>query len=249
MGASAQPLFSSDMEGSDPAGSWSDARTEENGGEATITFVSDGESQVAQFNYSAGDRNNVWLRENIGSHATVNEPPIDELWINFEYNVNNTSIYNQNQNRSNKILLVNWSNPDNSRRTFQVQVGAYNNGSAHVFGLEKAIFNRSTGAWEQGQWLGEFASTPIPTDEKLYLQLHIRNSTNGQANGLVELYNDGELIAVQRNAVLNDLNGDHPDHIILTPYISDSNGLADGYTQYDNVKLFVTNPGLFRAPR
>jgi hypothetical protein len=249
MGASAQPLFSSDMEGSDPASSWSDVRIEERGGEATITFVSDGESQVAQFNYSAGDRNNVWLRKNFGSHPTVNEPPIEELWINFVYKVNNTDIYNPNENRSNKILLVNWSNPDNSRRSFQVQVGAYNNGSAHVFGLEKSIFDRNTGAWQQGGWLGEHATTPIPSEEKLYLQLHIRNSTNGEANGLVELYNDGELIAEQRDAVLNDSYGDYPDHMILTPYISDSNGLVDGYSHYDNVELFVSDPGAFRAPR
>jgi hypothetical protein len=255
MGAPAQsltlPLFGSDMEGSGLADSWSDIRLTERGGGATIVLVDDGESQVAQFNYIAGYRNSVWLRKNFGSYHSVNETPVDELWINLEYSVSDTAIYNPNHNRSNKILLVNWSNadPSNSNRTFQVQLGAYHNGSAHVLGLEKAIFNRDTGAWEQGGWLGDFATTPIPTDEKLYLQLHIRNSTDGQANGMVELFNNGELIIQQRDVVLNDIYNDHPDHFILTPYIRDSNGLADGFTQYDNVYLYVEDPGPFTSPR
>jgi hypothetical protein len=85
--------------------------------------------------------------------------------------------------------------------------------------------------------------------EKLYLQLHIRNSTHGEENGSVELFNNGELIAEQRNVALNDSSDDHPDHFILTSYISDSNGLEDGFAQYDNVTLYVTDPGPFRAPR
>jgi hypothetical protein len=242
------PIFSSDMEGDSPADDWMDVRTAESEGGATITFPSDGGSQVARFNYRAGRSNEVWLRQNFGSFGTVNDPSVDELWINFEYKVSAKSIFNPNTNRSSKILLVNWSNPKNNRRTFQVGLNAIHNGSDHVFGLEWSQTNRETGAWLDGAWLGDFATTPIPENKKLYLQLHIRNSTNGQANGLVQLFNNGKLIAERRNAALNDSFGDHPDHFLLTPQMSDSNGMSNGYTQYDNVALYDTDPGRFRAP-
>jgi hypothetical protein len=214
------PIFSSDMEGGSPTGDWMDARTAESNGGATITFPSDGGSQVARFNYRAGCSNAVWLRQNFGSSGTVNNPPVDELWIN----------------------------PDNNRRTFQVGLQAIQNGSDHVFGLEWAQTDRKTGAWLNGAWLGDFATTSIPENRKLYLQLHIRNSTNDQANGLVQLFNSGKLIAGRRNVAINDSFGDHPDHFLLTSQISDSNGVSNGYTQYDNVALYDIDPGPFRAP-
>jgi hypothetical protein len=246
--SSVTPIFSSGMEGASPTDGWMDYRTAESGGGATITFPSDGDSRVARFNYRAGHYNEVWLRENFGSHGMVNDPPIDELWINFEYKVSDTSIFNPNTNRASKILLVNWSNPDNNRRTFQVGLGAIHNGSDHVLMLAWSQCDRETGRWLDGAWLGDFATEPIPENEKLYLQLHIRNSTDGEADGLVQLYNNGALIAESQNVVLNDSFGDHPDNFLLTPHISDGNGASDGYTQYDNVALYDSDPGPFRAP-
>jgi hypothetical protein len=243
------PFFRSDMEGNSPASLWSDVRREERDGGASINFVNDGISQVAQFNYQAGRQNSVWLRKNFGDYRSVGEAPVDELWVNFEYEVSDTAVYNQNQNRSNKILLVNWSDPETARRTYQVQLGAYRNGDGHVLRLEQGIFTRSTGRWERGRMLGQPASAAIPENDKLYLQLHIRNSTDGRANGLVELYSNGELIVQQSDVSLNDTFDDNPNHIILTPYISDGNGQANGYSRYDNVSVYDLNPGRFRAPR
>jgi hypothetical protein len=242
------PIFSTEMEGPSPADAWMDARTTESGGGATITFPSDGGSQVARFNYRAGHSNEVWLRQNFGSYGTVNDPPVDELWLNFEYEVNDTAVFNPNPHRSSKILLLNWSNPDNNRRTFQVGLVAVHNGSDHVLRLEWSQCDRDTGRWLQGAWLGDMATAPIPENEKLYLQLHVRNASAGQADGLVQLFNRGELIAEAQDVALNDSFDDHPDHFLLTPQISDANGAADGYTQYDNLALYDTDPGLFGAP-
>ncbi len=246
-GTSASPLFSADMEGASPARDWMDAHTVGADG-STITFPSDGDSQVAQFNYQAGALNDVWLRHNFGSHATVNGSPVDELWINFEYLVSDLSIFNPNPGRESKILLVNWGNPDTGRRVFQVILGAVQDAGSHKFSLEWTKLNRN-GSWSGvSSWLTDFSSVAIPENEKLYLQLHIRNSTNGQADGVVQLFNNGELIMERRNVALNDSYGDHPDHFILSPYITDANGLADGYTQYDNVSLYDTDPGPFTRP-
>lgn len=249
IGASDLPLFSSDMEGTSPASDWMDVRSVEAGGGASITFPSDGNSRVAQFNYRAGGVNEVWLRQNFGSHGAVEEPPVNELWINFEYLVNDTGVFNPVSYRGSKILLVNWSNPDNDdRRSFQVVLGAMHDGSDHVLVLDWNQFDRNNGRWLSGRWLDNNSTIPIPENEKLYLQLHIRNSTNGEANGLVQLYNNGELIAERNNVALNDSFGDYPTHFLLSTHNSQANGITDGYAQYDNVELYDSDPGAFTAP-
>jgi hypothetical protein len=242
------PAFSADMEGANPASAWMDRRTEEANNGGNITFVSNGKSQVAQFNYRANKHNEVWLRHDFG--LRIHETDVDELWINFEYEVSDTSIFNPNEGRGSKILLVNWSNPSNSEgrpvRSYQILLGALNSGGNQMLMLEWARCNRENGIWQQGARL-DTAETAIPENEKMYLQLHIKNSTGGQANGLVQLYNNGELIMERNNVAITENFSDHPDHFLLTPQNSDGNAPINGYTQYDNVEFYTTNPGLFRA--
>ncbi|MCU7830934.1 MAG: hypothetical protein KZQ85_17885 [Candidatus Thiodiazotropha sp. (ex Myrtea sp. 'scaly one' KF741663)] len=244
------PFFSADMEGSSPAIDWMDARTAQSGGGATITFPQTGSSQVAQFNYRAGSSNEVWLRHNFGAYPGIDEEPVNELWLNFEYQINNTSIYNPNTGQASKVLYFNWSSPDDRTRTSQVVLGAMDNGNGHRFRLSKELFDNN-GHWiPGGEWLGDYAPEPIPENEKLYLQLHIRNSTDGAANGLVQLYSNGELIIERSDVVLNHNPGHSPNHLVLTPQISHTppGSAEDGYSQYDNVSIYDTDPGFFRAP-
>ncbi len=249
-GTSVTPLFSADMEGASPASDWLDARTVEAGGGGTITFPSDGNSQVAQFNYQPGHSNEVWLRHNFGAYPNINEEPVNELWLNVEYQINDTSIYNPNPGQASKILYFNWSSPTDRTRTSQVVLGAIDNGNGHRFRLSKEVFN-ANGSWAPGgEWLTDYAVDPIPENEKLYLQLHIRNSTNGAANGFVELYNNGRLIFERRNILLNDNPTHSPNQLVLTSQISHTppGSGGNGYARYDNVSLYDTDPGPFTGP-
>jgi hypothetical protein len=252
MGSSpyATPIFSADMEGTSPVDNWMDARTTQAGGGATITFPSVNSNRVAQFNCRAGSSNEVWLRHNFGAYPGIDEEPVQELWLNFEYLVNDTSIYNPTPGQASKILYFNWSSPDNRTRTSQVVLSAIDNGNGHRFRLSKEVFDEN-GQWTPGgEWLGDFAPNPIAENEKLNLQLHIRNSTNDEANGLIRLYSNGELIIERRDVLFND-NPDHsPNQLVLTPQISHTppGSAADGHSQYDNVSLYDTDPGLFSAP-
>ncbi|MCU7916272.1 MAG: hypothetical protein KZQ65_10370 [Candidatus Thiodiazotropha sp. (ex Gloverina cf. vestifex)] len=83
--------------------------------------------------------------------------------------------------------------------------------------MSKEVFNANGGWAPGGEWLVDYAADPIPVNEKPYLQLHIRNSTNGAANGFVELCNNGELVFEHRNVVLRDNPGHPPNHLELTP--------------------------------
>ncbi len=244
------PVFSTDMEGSFPVNDWVDRRVSQSGGGATITFPQTQNSRVAQFNLRAGSSNEVWLRHNFGAYPGINDEPVSELWLNFEYMINTTSIYNPNVDQASKILYFNWSRPGNKTRTSQVVLSAMNNGNGHRFRLSKEIFNAS-GQWiPGGEYLGEYSPETIPVNQKLYLQLHIRNSTNGAANGLVQLYSNGDLILERRNVVLNENSGHSPTQLVLTPQISHTppGSAANGYSQYDNVSLYDSNPGFFTAP-
>jgi hypothetical protein len=162
-------IFSTDMEGSSPVADWMDARTTQAGGGATITFPRAGNNRVAQFNYRAGHSNEVWLRHNFGSFPYVNEEPVEELWLNFEYQISDTSIYNQNTGQASKIVYVNWTRPydptsqtQNPIRTSQVVLGAINNGNGHRFRLSREVFNEN-GSWAPGgEWLTDFSPEVIP---------------------------------------------------------------------------------------
>jgi hypothetical protein len=244
------PLFSADMEGSD----WMDVRSTEAGGGGTITFPVVDNNRVAQFNYRAGYSNEVWLKNYFGAYTDNNgEPvgePVDELWINVEYEISDTAIYNPNPGQASKILYVNWSSPSDNTRTSQVVLGAIDNGNGHRFRMSKEVFN-ADGSWRPGgDWLVDPADDPIPVNEKLYLQLHIRNSTHGAANGFVELYNNGELVFERRDVVLNDYPGHSPNLLELTSQISHTppGSGANGYARYDNVSLYDSDPGAFTAP-
>jgi hypothetical protein len=225
-----------------------DTKTLQNAHGASITFPSLGNNRVARFNYRAGDANEVWLRHNFGSYPGLGTQSVDELWLNVQYLVNDTAIYNPNPGQASKILYFNWSDTKDETRTFQVVLSAVDNGDGHRFRLSKEVFNEA-GHWiPGGQWLGNYAPTPIPENQKISLQLHIRNSTRGEANGLVQLYHNGKLIIEQQNIALNDRRGHSPNALVLTPQISHSIGSgADGYTLYDNVALYNTDPGLFTA--
>ncbi|MEJ2619022.1 MAG: hypothetical protein P8163_01910, partial [Candidatus Thiodiazotropha sp.] len=239
------PLFSADMEGSD----WMDVRSTETGG-GTITFPIVDNNRVAQFNYREGSSNQVWLRHNFGAYPGIDEPPVEELWLNVEYEISDTVIYNPNPGQASKILYVNWSSPTDKTRTSQVVLGAINNGNGHRFRMSREVFNPN-GSWAPGgEWLVDPAADPIPVNEKLYLQLHIRNSTDGAANGFVELYNNGELVFERSNVVLHDDPGHSPNHLVLTPQISHTppGSGGDGYARYDNVSIYDTDPGPFMAP-
>jgi hypothetical protein len=234
----------------DASADWMDVRSTQAGGGANITFPTVGDNRVAQFNYRAGSSNEVWLRHNFGAYPRIDDEPVEELWLNFEYLISDTSIYNPNPGQASKIMYINWSSPTDNTRTSQVVLGAIDNGNGHRFRLSKEVFN-ADGSWAPGgEWLVDYAADPIPVNEKLYLQLHIRNSTDGAANGLVELYNNGELVFERRDVVLNANPGHSPNHLVLTPQISHTppGSAADGYSQYDNVSLFDTNPGPFTAP-
>jgi hypothetical protein len=245
--AYAAAIFSADMEGQTPADQWVDRRTEESGNGGSINFPVVGGSRVARFNYQQGRSNVVWLRHNFGDYINVREDPVGEVWLNLEYEVSNSSVYNQNPGQASKILYFNWSSPSNRTRTFQVVLSAVDNGHGHRFRLSKEVFN-DNGSWKPGgEWLTGYAAEAIPENEKMSLQLHIRNSTNGEPNGLVQLYNNGELILERRDVALNDDRGHFPNMLVLTPQISHTppGAGANGYAQYDNVALFNTDPGQF----
>jgi hypothetical protein len=241
------PIFSTGMEGG--ASDWMYPRTVQGGGGATITFPSVNNNPVAQFNCRAGSSNEVWLSHYFGDHEFSREEPVDELWLNLEYRISSTSIYSPNAGSASKILYFNWSSPTDRTRTSQVVLSAIDSGSGHSFRLSKEVFNVD-GSWRPG---GELWDDPtadlIPVNEKLYLQLHVRNSTNGAANGIVQLYNNGELVFERRNVVLNEY-GHSPNVFDLTPQVSATppGSAGNGYVQYDNVSLYTNNPGPFTAP-
>jgi hypothetical protein len=247
-----EPIFSANMEGASPADDWMDARILQAGGGASITFPTVDNSQVAQFNYRAGSANEVWLRHNFGAYPNIDEEPLEELWLNLEYRISDPSIYNPDPGRGSKVLYINWSSPDDNTRTAQVVLSAVgsDDGNGHRFRLSREVFN-ADGAWVPGgEWLGDISPERIVENEVHYLQLHIRNSSNGEANGLVELYESGQLLIERRDVLFND-NLDHtPNQLVLTPQISSTppGSAADGYSQYDNVLLYDKDPGRFLAP-
>jgi hypothetical protein len=246
VGSNYMPLQFFDMEATNAAeNGFNDYRTDEVGGDASIEFVNCNGNQVAQFNYIAGGINDVWLREEFGDYFRINDPPVSELWVNFEWRVSSTDIFNPSRGRGSKILIINWTSGSNSRRTFQVIVSAVSDGTSHRFRMDHVVCNRSTGSWVSGSWLGDYSATSIEPGRTYYLQLHIKNSTAGASDGLATLSVDGIVDVEETNFVLNDAHGDQPNIMILSPYITDSNGAANGYTQYDNVALYDSDPGLF----
>ncbi|MCU7916271.1 MAG: hypothetical protein KZQ65_10365, partial [Candidatus Thiodiazotropha sp. (ex Gloverina cf. vestifex)] len=116
-GSYVTPFFSADMEGSD----WMDVRSSQTGGGASITFPFVDNNRVAQFNYRAGSSNEVWQRHNFGAYPGIDEEPVNELWLNVEYLISDTSIYNPNPGQASKILYINWTSPTDNTRTSQVR--------------------------------------------------------------------------------------------------------------------------------
>ncbi|MCG7904409.1 MAG: hypothetical protein JAY60_18530 [Candidatus Thiodiazotropha weberae] len=240
----ANVLFSTDMEAADgTANGFDDVRATESGGSASITFVNDGDSQVAQFNLVTGGLQDVWLRENFGDYVGAGAAQ-DDLWITFTWLVSDFDALNAGSNITNKVCTLQFSNGVTSTRTFQIIITAINAGGAgFVFRIEHLWFDRSTGSYAGSEWFGSYTTDTITEGQKCYLKLHVQNSTNGAQDGIVDLWYNDTLVVSAHNVDINDVNGDSPNSLIFGTYNGTRSSTVNGYVQYDNLTIQDQDPG------
>ena len=238
-GGQVSPFFSSDMEAATGAlNGFDDVRATENGGSASITFVSDGSSQVAQFNLFAGGLNDVWLRENFGDFLGQ-EARKDNLWLTFKWLISDFDAINLNQ--TNKVCTIQWSDGVSSTRTHQIIINAYNVGGGFVFRIEHLWF--TNGTYAGSTWLGNYTTDYITENEWCYVKVHVVNSTSGASDGSVTVHFNDTLVASANNVSINSANNEAPGSVIFGTYNSAQGSTANGYTRYDDVNFYESDPG------
>jgi hypothetical protein len=182
----------------------------------------------------ANTTNDTYGDHYFGDHiwAEGTRTKVEEVWLTFHTKFEPNYVW---PSSSQKLAILNLTDGQTSDRRYQVYVYVRSNG-------EYAVDRSNIATW---QFFGIFQNVGTVVSPRASqwdkLKLHVKLNTPGQANGIVQLWVNGELKVNYSNQNIREGTSMGVNKLILSSYSTRENG-GNGALWWDNVSLSQTDP-------